>query len=475
MPRSCRFCREYLHSVRTEIERCQNLARRESAEDQYDAGVMSNLGDFRQEPRRDQELRSGVYGELGLLRSENRSDPEQRPWFGRRRIGKVPFDFRRREGELNRSDAAIDKCCSERTGVGNRWSTNDGHGSIFCESPNHLRHCISLLRIMQYALQNWYTHTTVRVVKTPRIACIGEALVVFVPEREGALEDAETFRRTVGGAELNVALGLAHAGVDVALLTRIGDDGFGRHLAAFVGQHGVDVSGIDTDDSRPTGIYFKESGGDSTRPTDLGRGNSRMHYFRTGSASSAFATDYLRSDVVANLLENADLVHTTGITVALSASSQKMVLELASRPRAGKLLSFDVNWRPQLWKGREGEGARVLSLVASLSDIVLLGASEGSIVYGTSDPHELRRLIPGPRWLVVKNDGNAATAFDGDRRVDVDAIPTTVIEAIGAGDAFAAGFLASLVRGRPLEENLMDAHRLAVVALVSRADHVGSR
>jgi 2-dehydro-3-deoxygluconokinase len=299
--------------------------------------------------------------------------------------------------------------------------------------------------------------------------------VVLVPELAGPLEDAETFRRSVAGAELNVALGLANRGIETSLLTRVGDDGFGRYLTSFVERHGVDVSGIEIDDDRATGLYVKEVGGATAAATDLGPGRSRMHYFRAGSASSVFSPAYLERPAVAELLAEADLIHTTGITPALSASAQKMTLELVARPRAGRLVSFDVNWRPALWRGREAEGFETMAVIASLCDVVLLGASESLIVYGTADPDELRQLLPAPRYLVVKNDGNAATAFDREHRVDVEAFEIEVVEAIGAGDAFAAGFLASLVSGKPLDECLLDAHRLAVVALGSVGDHVGSR
>ncbi len=307
----------------------------------------------------------------------------------------------------------------------------------------------------------------------PRIACLGEALVVLNPTAFGPLEHVASFSRAVGGAEVNVAIGLAERGIPTALLTRVGDDGFGRYLISQLAGHGVDVRAIAVDESRATGLYVKEIGGDSHEPTDLGRGKSRMHYFRSGSAGSAFSASDLAAEPTSTILGEAGLIHTTGITAALSPSAQTMVESLLSRERGSRLVSFDVNWRPVLWRGREEHGIHTLRNLAELSDIVFLGASEAIVLFGTSDPDSVRRLLPSPRWLVVKNDGNAATGFDGTRRMDVPALTVNVVEAIGAGDAFAAGFLRSLLDGYPLEECLRAGHESAGIALTSTDDHVG--
>ncbi|WP_236940707.1 sugar kinase [Frondihabitans sp. 762G35] len=312
---------------------------------------------------------------------------------------------------------------------------------------------------------------------TAKVVCVGEALTVLVPTVPGPLEEAETFRRSVGGAELNVAIGLASLGVPAAVLTRVGDDGFGRNILREAARHGVDVSAVETDPVRSTGVYLKEVGSGSAHPSDLAAGASRMHYYRAGSAGSALDPALLERPGVRALLDGAALVHTTGITPALSDGALEFCRALVRAPRAGRLVSFDVNWRPALWTGREEEGVAIVTDLARRSDVVLLGATEAQVVFGTADPGELRALLPDPRILVVKNDGNAATAFDGDERVDVPALRVEVVEAIGAGDAFAAGFLAALVTDRGddvVRRALEAAHRLAVIALSSDGDHVGA-
>ncbi|WP_286344819.1 sugar kinase [Frondihabitans sucicola] len=308
-----------------------------------------------------------------------------------------------------------------------------------------------------------------------KVASVGEALTVLVPRVPGALESSETFVRSVGGAELNVAVGLASRGVPAALLTRVGDDGFGRHLVAEAAEHGVDVSAVEIDPVRPTGLYVKEVGAGSPHPFDLGAARSRMHYYRAGSAGSALSPAYLRRPEVRAVLDAVELVHLTGITPALSASAYELCLAVMAEPRVGgRRVSFDLNWRPALWAGREAEGVRALDTLSRAADVVLLGVSEARTVFGTDDPAELRAELREPRILVLKNDENAATAFDGETRFDVPALTVDVVEAIGAGDAFAAGFLGALVSGRDVRTAVEEAHRLAVVALSSHGDHVGA-
>jgi 2-dehydro-3-deoxygluconokinase len=302
-----------------------------------------------------------------------------------------------------------------------------------------------------------------------RVACLGEALVVLVAE-PGQLEDSAAFERSIGGAELNTAIGLAAAGIPPALLTAVGDDGFGRHLLARAGELGVDTSAVRIDPARATGMYVKERGGGSGLANDLPRGVSRMHYYRAGSAASALDAGYLREAAVRAILDGAQAVHVTGITPALSSATLALTRAVrASAPRA--LLSFDVNWRPALWRGREREGAGILHELAAGSDLVLLGAEEARIVAGSDDPDAVRRALPGPRRLVVKHDGGAVTAFDeaASRHLRPDAV--TITEAIGAGDAFAAGFLAAVLDGGDLDAALARGHRLAERVLRSTRDH----
>jgi 2-dehydro-3-deoxygluconokinase len=147
-----------------------------------------------------------------------------------------------------------------------------------------------------------------------------------------------------------------------------------------------------------------------------------------------------------------------------------------SRPYA---ISFDVNHRPALWPD-DATAATVLRELADRADIVFVGLDEAQELWGADlQPDGVRRLLAGPRILVVKDGGRAAHAFSAEDGSEVEvevectvpALPTDVVEPVGAGDAFAAGFLAGLLRGDDLRRALRLGHITAASALKVTGDH----
>jgi 2-dehydro-3-deoxygluconokinase len=280
--------------------------------------------------------------------------------------------------------------------------------------------------------------------------------MIMLAGEPGPLADVELFRRSVGGAECNVAGGLAALGVSTGWVSRLGDDGFGEHVLRDLQARGVDVGGVEIDPVRPTALYIKESEG----------GRSRMHYYRTGSAAAAMDPAFLDRPEVKERFSQAKLVHTTGITAAISGTSADMLERLATEPR-DCLLSVDLNWRPTLWRDKD---PAQLWRVLKAADIVLIGADEAQVFAGTGDPDELYELI-GARTLVVKNDAHTATVLEPDGRTDVPALKVDVVETVGAGDAFAAGFLAGTLQDLPTTQRLRLGHLTAAAVLMAPEDH----
>jgi 2-dehydro-3-deoxygluconokinase len=298
--------------------------------------------------------------------------------------------------------------------------------------------------------------------------CIGETMAVLVPEQPGPLEESEVFRRGVGGAESNVACGLAALGVPTAWISRLGADGFGRLVTTQLAQRGVNISAVAIDPQRPTGLYVKEIAHDRS---------SKLHYYRSDSAASVLSPDSLDAPEAATLLDEARLVHLTGVTAALGyraghEGGRRLVESVLDRRRPGQLVSFDLNWRPRLWDGIDsGRPAAILAELANRADVVLLGTDEAELVFGTDDPERLRTLLPGPRVLVVKDSGHRVTAFDDEGVVTEPALAVEVVEPIGAGDAFAAGYLAGLLRGYDQRRRLRLGHICAASVLMVAGDH----
>ena len=299
----------------------------------------------------------------------------------------------------------------------------------------------------------------------PTAVCVGESMAVLLPDRPGPLEAVENFRMSVGGAESNVAGTLAALGVPTAWISRVGDDGFGRRLLAEVSARGVDVT---VDPHRPTGLYLKEVGGATGHRHDLGPGHSRLHYHRRGSAAAALSPALLADPAAAALLAGARLLHLSGITAALSDDCLALLRALLADRRPHRLVSFDLNWRPALWRDRD---PAVLPQLLDAADLLLLGADEAQDAFGTDEPAALRRRFPSPATVVVKDAARVVTALERDgTAVAEPALAVEVVEATGAGDAFAAGYLAGILRGLDQRGRLRLGHLGAACALTAHGD-----
>ncbi|GAA3390752.1 sugar kinase [Cryptosporangium minutisporangium] len=291
------------------------------------------------------------------------------------------------------------------------------------------------------------------------VVCVGEAMAVLTPADDVPLADASTFVRTIGGAELNVALTLARLGVPTAWLSRLGDDGFGQHVAAVARAAGVDVSAVEFDRTRPTGLYVKTPG---TAPD--GSRRSAMLYYRAGSAASALSPAYLERPEVAALLGRAGVVHVSGITAGLSDSAAAFCDALPGNAR----LSVDLNYRPALWRDRDDAPLRRL---LSRADEVQLGADEATAVFGTADPDALLRALPRAARILLKREEHGVLVLEPGAPVrHVPALPVDVVEPVGAGDAFAAGYLAGQWHGLDVVDAVRLGHRCAAAALTVRED-----
>ncbi|MET9745254.1 MULTISPECIES: sugar kinase [Streptomyces] len=292
------------------------------------------------------------------------------------------------------------------------------------------------------------------------VVALGESMVTFLPSVPGRLADVPSFERAIGGAESNVACVLAAAGHAVRWVGRVGADGFGDHLVEAIGAYGVDVSAVRRDPARPTGIYFRTAG---DRATDA----HEVAYYRAGSAASAMSTGTMDLDAV----RSGRVLHLSGITPALSADCLGLVRELTARRPGRPLVSFDVNHRPGLWRDAgHGHGPEVLLDLARGADLVFVGDDEARDAWGLTGPEAVRAALPEPELLVVKQGASGATAFHGDRATSVPALHVDVVAAVGAGDAFAAGFLSATLRELPVRERLRHGHLMAAAALTVPGD-----
>ncbi|ALC27817.1 sugar kinase [Streptomyces sp. CFMR 7] len=342
---------------------------------------------------------------------------------------------------------------------------------------------------------------TAHAATTTDVVCLGESMVTFLPSQPGRLADVPSFGRGIGGAESNVACALAAAGHRAAWVGRVGADGFGDHLVETIAGYGVDTSAVRRDPDRPTGIYFRTA-------TDRGTGAHEVAYYRAGSAASAMSP----ANVPYEELFAGRILHLSGITAALSADCLALLRELTA-PRPGRpLVSFDVNHRPRLW--RDGDAGVLLEL-ARRCDLVFVGEDEAEEAWGIVGAEAIRAALPEPSVVVVKRGSAGATVFASGRRPGprssnaggadngpgsrsteggggedalgprstevaqaagrdtvtvVPALRVDVVAAVGAGDAFAAGFLSATLRGLPVRDRVRHGHLMAAAVLTVPGD-----
>ncbi|WP_405904485.1 sugar kinase [Streptomyces sp. NBC_00656] len=292
---------------------------------------------------------------------------------------------------------------------------------------------------------------------SPDVVVCGETMLLMLAEPGVPLEHAVSFRRSIAGAESNVAAGLARLGHSVRWLGRVGDDPAGRAVLAQLRAHGVDSSYAVTDPEAPTGVLMRDS--HPARAIDV-------QYLRAGSAASRLSPHELQP----RMFQGARLVHITGITPMLSDSANRATWRLVELARAaGAVLSFDPNIRHKL--GTPARWREVVTPLLSRADVVMAGEDEWELL-GVPDPAAL--LGTGPRTIVVKHRDKSATCLTSEAEAAVQpAFDVPVSDPVGAGDAFAAGFLSGLLHGHGPDQCLRQAAVVAALVVQCPTDTDG--
>jgi 2-dehydro-3-deoxygluconokinase len=275
------------------------------------------------------------------------------------------------------------------------------------------------------------------------VVTFGETMVLFAAAEQGPLRFANTFTRHAAGTESNFAIGLARLGHQVGWFSRVGDDEFGQYIVNTVRGEGVDTSRVIVDGEAPTGVLFKEK-------RELGP--RKIVYYRRGSAASRLAP----ADLDADYIGGARYLHLTGITPALSETARAAVFAAAELARArGVTVSFDPNLRLRLWTREQAR--ETMRALLPLCDLVLPGLDEAELLVGESDPDRAADAIRarGPSTVVVKLGPEGALAVSAGGRIRAPGIRLErIVDPVGAGDGFAAGFIAGQLRGLDLLESL---------------------
>lgn len=296
----------------------------------------------------------------------------------------------------------------------------------------------------------------------PEVVTLGETMLLMNPESSGPLKYINTFIKQIGGAESNFAIGLVRLGHSAGWISKLGNDEFGKYIISFIRGEGVDTSQVSFDPVAPTGLYIKER---------REYGESKVYYYRKGSAASLLSPEDLNQEY----LGSAKVLHITGITPALSDSCYSTLQEAVKIAKArGVQISLDPNIRLKLWTKEVAR--QVIMEFAAQSDIIMPGISEGEILVGETDPEKIagKFLDLGAKIVVVKLGKKGAYYATPDESKFVPGYPIEkCVDPIGAGDGFAAGFIAGILKGYSLEEATKLANAVGAMATTVIGDVEG--
>ena len=290
----------------------------------------------------------------------------------------------------------------------------------------------------------------------------GESMGLISTTDIGLVEFAREFRYGIGGAESNVAIGAARLGAQATWLGRLGSDATGDLIERRLRAEGVRVHAIR--DGGWTGIMLRHR---------RFAGHLEIDYHRAGSAASLLRP----ADIPDELLSRARIVHVTGITAALSRSARDAVFDAVERARNfGATVCFDVNYRSKLWD--PPQAVPVLRALAGLADILLAGVDEARLMLGRLEDvpaGELARAAAdlGPGEAVIKDGARGCAALIAGTLHEQGALSVPVLDPVGAGDAFAAGYLAEHLAGLAPECRLRTAVAAGAYAVAVPGDCEG--
>ena len=294
------------------------------------------------------------------------------------------------------------------------------------------------------------------------VVTIGEAMLRLSVPAGVRLEETERLDLHVAGAEANTAIALAQLGRNVSWISWLPRNPLGRRVGRELRANGVDISHVHWVDGKRIGVYFVELAS-PPRPVSV-------VYDRVGSAAATMAADDLPDDVI----DSAKVVHLSGITPALSESCRVLSLEVAERARSGPaLLTVDINYRAKLWSPEDARSC--LTDLARGADVVVVTREDASDVFGVGgDPVDmvtrLRKILEA--GYVVLTLGDEGSIWDSDQDTGSEpAIPTVIVDRLGAGDAFMAGVIDGLLAD-DLVQGVRTGTVLASLALGTDGDHV---
>ena len=287
---------------------------------------------------------------------------------------------------------------------------------------------------------------------SPEVITMGRVGVDLYPEQIGVtLAEVRTFAKSLGGSATNVAVACARLGRRAAVITKVGDDGFGVYVRRALAEFGVDARWVGTDAALPTPLVFCE-----IFPPD----RFPVYFYREPKAPDM---NIARDELDLGAIAAAPLFWTTGTGLSDEPSRTATLAALDARRRRD-ITIHDLDHRHHLW--RSGDDPRRWAREAVKRATVVVGnTDEVEMATTTRDPRAAAAALLdlGAKLAIVKRGGEGVYARTADEELSVAAVEIPVLNGLGAGDAFGGALCHGLLAGWPLRRTLEAANAAGAI------------
>ncbi len=291
-------------------------------------------------------------------------------------------------------------------------------------------------------------------IKNIDILCVGEVLVDFIGHQSGVLiNNTRDYHRYLGGSPTNVAMNSARLGLKSAMISTVGNDGFGEYIFERLGEVGVVTDYIKTLDDRPTSVIF------------VSRTDTTPDFIPFREADYYITEDQIPKEI----LLNTNVYHTTCFALSKNPAQSTILKKAEEAFNLGCKLSIDVNYAKKLWKSQE-EALNIIKAYCKFNPLIKISEDDMFRLFEKQLPHEeifnffhsegvdTVCLTLGSKGVKLSQKGKEIIQLPA-IKIDV------VMDATGAGDAFWSGFLFAYIKEKSMEKCLEVALQLAALKL----------
>ncbi len=270
----------------------------------------------------------------------------------------------------------------------------------------------------------------------PKVYCIGEALIDFIPTVKGArLEDVLCFERAPGGAPANLAAAVRKLGAESAFIGKVGDDAFGRLLKETLDRHGVDTALLSATREANTTLAFVALKSDGDRD---------FIFYRNPGADMLLS----EKDIPDGVFTRGDILHFCSLGLVEAPVKQAHRRAIALMREAGGIISFDPNVRLDLWRDHSLCRAAIMEFLP-FADLLKVSLDEMPFVFGTEDEREAAEFCfsKGIGAVIVTRGAAGSAFYTPGYTKEASTAKVAVEDTTGAGDAYMGAILSRIAGG----------------------------